>query len=185
MAGIAANQYGKALFEAAKGQGKEQELYQEAGNLLEVWENTPALSSFLNDRGTAEEDKKAFLKSLFQDRLSSLLFSFLMVMQDHGRTSEIPESLKVFRHLKEKAAGTGKALVYSAVELNAGQKRKLSSGLLSMTGLKDCRIQYEVKPELLGGLVIKVGDRVLDGSMKTQFQELKKRLLAEKGGSFL
>ena len=71
----------------------------------------------------------------------------------------------------------GTAYVTSAVELKDAQKAQIKEKLLATTQYVEFEMNYEVDPSLIGGMIIRIGDRVVDSSIKTQLYELKKQLM--------
>ena len=102
---------------------------------------------------------------------------FLAVIVDKGRQKEIPAICEYFINAVKEYKKIGVAHVASAVELNEGQKARLVEKLLNTTQYVDFEMDYQVDPSIIGGMVIRIGDRVVDSSIKTQIYELRRSLL--------
>lgn len=102
---------------------------------------------------------------------------FLSIIVEKDRQNEILDS-GIFHPEGEGIQKIGAAYVTSAVELGAEQKAALEKRLLETTGYVQFEMHYDVDASLLGGMVIRIGDRVVDSSIKTRLYELKKELSA-------
>jgi F-type H+-transporting ATPase subunit delta len=102
---------------------------------------------------------------------------FLAAVVDKGRQNEILSILDYFIGQVKEEKGIGRAQVTSAVELTDKQKEQVTKKLLTTTRYVEFEMNYIVDPSLIGGMVIRIGDRVVDSSIKTQLYELKKQLL--------
>jgi F-type H+-transporting ATPase subunit delta len=90
----------------------------------------------------------------------------------------LPEIIAAFQQVIRERQGITEAQVSSAVELNAPQKAELKSTLERVTG-KRVEATFSLEPELLGGAVVRVGDTVYDGSLRSRLNELRARLASE------
>ena len=88
----------------------------------------------------------------------------------------IPKIFEFFVDKAKEYKGIGKVKVVSATELSARQKEKLTKRLLETTKYTSFEVDYQIDPALLGGLIIRIEDRVLDSSLKTQIEKLSKGL---------
>ena len=104
--------------------------------------------------------------------------NFLLVVVDHQRAHFLPEIVAAFQQVIRERQGITEAQVSSAVELNAPQKAELESTLGRLTG-KRVEAKFSLEPELLGGAVVRVGDTVYDGSLRSRLNELRARLASE------
>ena len=98
--------------------------------------------------------------------------NFLKLVTANRRLFVIQDIIKVYRALSAKARGEITAEVTSAFALNDGQVTALKETLKASVG-KDVTLQQRVDPSLLGGLVVKVGSRMIDSSLKTKLQNMK------------
>ena len=103
---------------------------------------------------------------------------FLAIIVEKDRQSDMIPIFEYFIERVKEFKKIGAAYVTSAVELNAEQKASLEEKLLATTPYVSFDMYYEVDPELLGGMVVRIGDHVVDSSIKTRLYELKKELLA-------
>jgi F-type H+-transporting ATPase subunit delta len=109
---------------------------------------------------------------------SKIIRNFLFVMADNQRVHLLPEIVKTFELVLRKRQGVAEANITSASELNGGQKTALIQTLERLSGQK-IQAKYSLKPELLGGAVVRIGDTIYDGSVLNRLNRLRAQLAAE------
>src|SRR5690349_24355814 len=109
---------------------------------------------------------------------SNIIRNFLFVIADHRRTQLIPEIVATFQQVLRQRQGVAEAEISSAVELTAAQKKELAAALVRLTG-KKIEPRYSIDPALLGGAVVRIGDTIYDGSLRSRLNEMRARLAAE------
>lgn len=176
MAKLVSKVYGDALMEVALDGQKVDALYGEAKALDSVWEENPELAALLDNPKVVKEEKQELLEKVFRDRLSPEMFGFLTTIVEKGRHKEIRQILAYFIGQVKEYKKIGTAHVASAVALSDAQKAQVKERLLETTQYVDFEIEHIVDPSLIGGMVIRIGDRVVDSSIKTQLYELQKKL---------
>jgi len=137
------------------------------------------LRTFLASPAVSMEAKHAVIEKMVA-RLgaSKIIRNFLFVLTDHRRTQLIPEAIATFHQVIRQRQGVAEAEVSSAVELSAGQKNELAATLARVTG-KQIETKYALDPALLGGAVVRIGDTIYDGSLRSRLNEMRARLAAE------
>jgi F-type H+-transporting ATPase subunit delta len=100
------------------------------------------------------------------------------LIADHRRTQLIPEIAAAFEQVLRQRQGVAEAEVCSAVELTVAQKKELTAALERLTG-KKIEPKYSLDPSVLGGAVVRIGDTIYDGSLRTRLNEMRARLAAE------
>lgn len=169
--------YALALFKSAN--GKLDGYFSEAKELLSLWQAEPNFSRLLVAPHLLTEEKKAFLERFLKGRVDSVWLGFFTLLIDKGRIGAFPQIAENFILLAEEAKGIVRARVQSAVPLAPPQAESLRTRLEKKTGLKVV-ILPEVKPELLGGMVVILKDQIIDGSVRQRLTELREQLLAVK-----
>lgn len=177
MAKLVSRVYGDALMEAALEENEVDRLYEEARAMQEIWKENPELPAFLENPNVADEEKQDFLKTVFETRVSPEMMGLLATVQEKGRQKEIPGILDAFIHQVMEYKKIGIAWVTSAVELTGEQKKQVREKLLATTAYVDFEMHFAVDPSLIGGMLIRIGDRVVDSSIKTRLYQLEKSLL--------
>lgn len=180
MAKLIAKVYGDALFEAAQDKRNLEAVYQEAQQLGRIFREEPELMRALNHPRIVKEEKVSMMENIFSGRVSQEMMGFLTIIVDKGRQKEIPAIFAYFIQAVREFKKIGTASVTTAVELKDEQKAAVKKKLLETTPYVEFEMDYAVDPELIGGMVIRIGDRVVDSSVKTRLYELKKQLLAAK-----
>ena len=100
-----------------------------------------------------------------------------LIQLEKGRQGDIPAIFEYFITTVKEYKKIGIAYVTSAVPLSEEQKAQVTERLLTTTRYVEFEMNYEVDPSLIGGMIIRIGDRVVDSSIKTQLYELKRQLL--------
>jgi len=177
MAKLVSKVYGDALMQAAREKKKLDEVFEEALALYGIFKGQEDLVHLLNHPQVVKEEKLRIISNVFQGRVSDEMMGFLTVIVDKGRQNEILSILDYFIGQVKEAKGIGTARVTSAVELTKAQKEQVKDRLLATTRYVEFEMDYSVDPSLIGGMVIRIGDRVVDSSIKTRLYELKKQLL--------
>ncbi len=120
--------------------------------------------------------KKSALRSLVGDRLSQdLTRRFIDLMVHHGREAFLPETADAFALLYDESRNVVAADVRTAAPLDDGQVSRLKARLDGMTG-RDTRLTITTDPALVGGLVVLIGDTILDGSVRGYLEQFESRL---------
>jgi F-type H+-transporting ATPase subunit delta len=179
MAGVA-GRYASALFELASEQKKVAEvdadlakfqgLYDESADLVRMV-RSPVISS--------DDQSKAVATILGKAGAGDLTINFFKLLAKNRRLFAAPDMIRAYRALAAKARGEVNAEVSSAVALNDAQIAELKQVLKASVG-KDVTLSTRVDPSLLGGLVVKLGSRMIDSSLRTKLSGLK---VAMRGGA--
>ena len=177
MAKLVSKVYGDALFETAMEKELVDTFYEETSALLPILQANPELFSVLGNPQIVKEEV-ALLHQVFSGKIAEELMGFLSIIVEKDRQNEMISILKYFIQRVKEFKKIGAAYVTSAVELGAEQKAALEKRLLETTGYMQFEMHYDVDTSLLGGMVIRIGDRVVDSSIKTRLYELKKELSA-------
>ena len=177
MAKLVSKVYGDALMQAARDKSKLDEVFEESMELYRIFKEQQDLIHLLDHPQVVKEEKIQIIRNVFQSRLSDEMMGFLTAIVDKGRQNEILSILDYFIAQVKEEKGIGTARVTSAVEMTSAQKEQLKKRLLATTRYVEFDMDYSVDPSLIGGMVIRIGDRVVDSSIKTQLYELKKELL--------
>jgi len=137
------------------------------------------LRTFLASPAVSVDAKHAVIEKIAA-RLgaSKIIRNFLFVIADHRRTHLIPEVIAAFYEVIRQRQGVAEAEVSSAVELSAAQKKEMAATLARLTG-KKIETKYALDPALLGGAVVRIGDTIYDGSLRSRLNEMRTRLAAE------
>ncbi len=176
MAKLVSKVYGDALFETAVEKDTVDVLYEEACALITILKDNPELTALLNNPQIVNEEKVSIMDRIFSGRVSDELMGLLAIIVEKGRQNEMISIFAYFIQRVKEYKKIGSVSVVSAVELNSGQKDRLRKKLLESTDYVAFEMDYQVDPSLIGGMTIRIGDRVVDNSIKTRLYELKREL---------
>jgi F-type H+-transporting ATPase subunit delta len=172
-------EYAGALADVALASGHPETLREEVRSFAELAAASADLRNFLDSPAIPREGKQELLAKLVARMgASEQLRNFLFVLVDHRRTGLLADIAQAFESTLLERMGVAEASVTSARELSPPQKQKLAGRLESVTG-KKIEARYTVDPTLVGGLVVRVGSTVYDGSVRAQLDRLAARLTRE------
>lgn len=177
MAKLVSETYGEALFSLGLEKGLVDSLMEEIIELNKILEDNPGFSKLMNHPDVGRDDKLSVLSNVFEGKLSDTLFGFLKVLIVKGRYGALNGIFDYYTGRYKEYHRIGVAYVRSAVELTEGQRDKIEKRLLETTGFDRMEMHFSVEKELIGGLVIRIGDRVVDSSVRTKLDGLQRQLL--------
>jgi len=167
--------YAEALFELALEKGQAEDLEVEFGHLADLIRDQSEFALFLESPAIAKADKKACLTKVFEGRISDLLIDFLKVVAEKDRLDCLLDMQAGFSRLADQHAGRIQGILTTAVELSQEQQDRISKQIdLAMN--KTIELETLVDPSILGGMVLKIGDTLMDGSVKRSLGRLEKQL---------
>ncbi len=176
MAKLVSRTYGDALFELGLEENKLDELLEEAQFVRTAFLENEELIKVLHHPEVTKEEKLTFISNVLKGFVSEEMQGLMHMVIVKDRYSDIISILEYFIHAVKEYKGIGSASVLSAVELDDAQKDAIEKKLLKTTKYVSFEIDYEVDPSILGGLIIRIEDRVVDSSLKTQLDKLKTQL---------
>ena len=177
MAKLISKTYGDALFELAVEENKVDELLGEIVQLQEILKSNEEFGKLLTHPKIIKEEKLKVVTNVFKGRISDELLGFLTIVISKDRYQDIDEILEYFLTEVKKYKGIGVATVTTAMPLRDDQCKKIEQKLLDTTEYKSMEMHYKLDTTLIGGMVIRIGDRVVDSSISTKLNELQKELL--------
>ncbi len=176
MARLVAGTYGDALISLAEEENKIDALYEEVLSLQEILKENPDFSVLMNHPKVTKEEKQRTLEEVFGGRMDAELLGFLKLLLQKDRYSELPAILERFVAAVKERRGIGVAYVSTPAELDAGRKKQIEDKLVSTTKYRTMEMHYAVDESLIGGMVIRIGDKVVDSSIRTKLEGLKREL---------
>ena len=176
MAKLVGSTYGDALFELAVESGKVEEWLPEANGIVTILENNGELSKLMNHPKIVKEEKVQVLEGIFKGRISDEILGLMCMLITKNHYGEMKSVFSYFIHQVKEYRNIGTAYVTSALPLSEIQKMLIQEKLLATTKYVSFEIHYSVDESLIGGMVIRIGDRVVDGSVKNKLQNLTREL---------
>ena len=177
MAKLVSKTYGEALFELAIEENRLDEFLEEAELTLKLIRENPDFSTLMNHPRIDMEEKVKVVETVFGGNLSKEITGLMRLIVQKDRYREVEDILCWFIDQVKSEKGIGKAQVVSAQPLTDAQKAQVEKRLLQTTSFKQMEMDYRVDESLIGGLRIRIGDRVVDSSISTRLYDLKKELL--------
>ena len=168
--------YAEALMSLAKEKNITDAIGTDVRNLLTLMQESAELKTFLGSPLVKAEDKKAVIKQVAGD-INPFLLNFLLLLVDKGRIGFTEGVFKKYLEILRKLNNVVLAEVTSAVRLYEGEAEKLVAKIKNLTGASDVEIETKIDPDIIGGVVIKVGSQVYDASLKGQLRRISLNML--------
>ena len=167
--------YAEALFSVVQAEGELDRVEDELYRFANILESNHELKQALSDQGVDRVQRAKILDELLGDKVSPHTLSLLTFVVEQGRARQLPQILEATSSLVAEARQAVIAEVRTAVELDDAQKAELAKALSKATG-KKVEIKVILDPSVIGGVVAKVGDIVIDGSIKRRLDQLKEQV---------
>jgi F-type H+-transporting ATPase subunit delta len=172
-----AHTYAQALLDAAEKRGQGGEVLEEFDSLVrDVFPAAPHLEGFLGSRAISRKRKPPVIRSAFQGRASEVFLNFLLVLNDHERLDLLRPILSAYRQLYEERTGRVRVRVRTAAPLPDDQRGRLEQELRAAFR-REPILETHVDPDLLGGLVVQVGDWVFDDSVRSRLANIRNQMI--------
>ena len=171
-----ARRYAKALLLIGKEDGQAETYRGELESFAKLIESETQLEQAITNPLYNAADREKVLKAIIEKlNLSKVMSSFLMLLFDKGRIGFISNINEFYQKLADDLKGVAKASLASATELSTEIVEKIRTTLSEKTG-KEIILEVKQDPSLIGGIVTRIGDLVLDGSIKTQLLNMRESL---------
>ena len=175
MAELVVKRYATALFEQAHEDNAVAQYETEVNTIVEALKETPDFMAVLENHRITIEEKITFIDNIFGDKVAGPIVGLMVLMVKKSRQSYITEVLDSFLEMAKEERGIIKATVTSAVALNETQLEQIKAKLQAGTG-KVIELETIIDNSIIAGLVIRVGDKVIDASVQGEMRTLKKQL---------
>ena len=177
MAKLIAGTYGDALFELAVEQNLTDSLMQEIDFLQTVLKENSDFEKILLHPEIPKQEKLRLIDNVFKGRISDALTGFLRIVVTKGRYENLPDIFAYFIARVKEYKKIGVARVVSAIPLRDEQKQRIEQRLLETTRYETMEIDYQVDESSIGGLMIRIGDRVVDSTIRSRLNALTGSLM--------
>ncbi|WP_119326969.1 ATP synthase F1 subunit delta [Companilactobacillus musae] len=168
--------YSKALYEVAEEQNSVDEMLADLKSLKTVYEENPSLSFALAGRSISRTEKLKILETL-KSQFNELMQDFLGLVFENNRMDCITEIADAFIEKFDEDNGIVEATVTTTIDLDEAQTQNLESVVKKRFSVNKVNLTKIVDPSIIGGVIIRVGDQVVDGSVVKRFNDIKKTLL--------
>ena len=176
MAKLVSKVYGDALFSLALEENKLDEVWEEVKLLSSALQENKEFTNMMTHPDMTQEKGLALLEEAFGGKLSDVMMGFFQVLVKKGRFSEILSVLDYFQKEAKEYKKIGVVYVTSPTGLTEEQQSSIVERLTQISGYQSLEMNYVVDPGLLGGIRIRIGDRVVDNSIQTKLEEMTRSL---------
>lgn len=173
--GKIAIRYAKALFEAAQEGNKLETVRNDLMGFLDLDQSLPEFRDLLESPVLSAAQKKEILSILFAEKVEDLSMRFVVLLTENKREVYLPSVCRVFMDMYKAMQGVKSAVVTTAGQLETGTVEAVRK---SLEDYYKCKIELEtsIKPELIGGFVLRVEDQQLDTSVASQLRKIRQGL---------
>ncbi len=172
--------YAEALMSIAQANGLEDHFGDELKGFLWLLGESKDFEAFLANPLLKPQDKKAIIRQIAGEGVNPLLVNFLLFLVDRRRIIFLSAIAQKYLELLRKLRNAVLADVTSASELSDEQKNAIAEKVKTMTGAASVEISTKIDPSLIGGVIVKVGDQVLDASLRGQLRRLSINLMSNR-----
>ncbi len=168
--------YASALMSLARSQDLAEQFGENVRSLLNLLQSSEQLRDFFANPFVKAEDKKAVLGQIVGESIHPYMRNFLMLLVDRRRILLLEPICQQYLALLRELNQTVLAEVTSAVELTEAQQQAVRDKVMAMTNAHQVELDSKLDPDLIGGVIIKVGSQVIDASLRGQLRRLSLRL---------
>ena len=168
--------YAQALMSLAKTENLSDRFGEDASSILKLLKESPDLDQFLASPVIDLDAKKAVLQQVLGDQVHPHIRNFLLLIVDHRRIAFLSGILKQYQALLRELNQTALAQIISTVPLNEAQQQTVRERVIALTGAQNVEIETTIDPDLIGGVIIKVGSQIIDASLRGQLRRISLRL---------
>lgn len=177
MAKLVEQTYGEALFQTAMETNQLDAFLEEVKLIQTVLEQNPEWDRLMKHPKISKQEKVEIMKGAFAGRISREMTGFLELILTKERYGQLQAVFRYFTEKVKEEKKIGTAYVTTPMELSEIRKSDIQDRLLATTSYLTMEMHYAVDPSLIGGMVIRIKDRVVDSSIRTKLAEMKKELL--------
>ncbi len=172
-----AKKYAAAMFELAQEENKLVQCDKQLAQIGKLFKDCPDLKSFMDNPQIDLHAKKDLMSKILSDGFNQSVSNFMLLLIDKHRISLLTEIITSFHELSNEAQGIQVAYAKTAMALSREQKAVLVSKLESITE-KRIQLKTATDPSIIGGIIIKINDKLIDGSVVSQIKSIEKQLMA-------
>lgn len=167
-----AEPYAQALMSLAESHDITRSVGEDCRSILEILEESAELRTFISSPVIKDEDKRSVLNRILGDDIHHYLRNFIMLLVDKRRIVFLEAICEQYLALLRKLTNTVLAEVTASTELSDGQRRDVIDKIKALTGAESVELKTDVDPDLIGGVIIKVGSQVFDASLRGQLRRI-------------
>lgn len=172
MAKLVGSTYASSLFEVAKDIEKIDVIFNELDFIVAQFRDNKNFYQFFISPKVSKEKRKEIISNVYGGKVSDELLNFLKILIDKNRSNTIFEIKEVFQRLLDDHRNVKRVTVESVVELTDEHKGKLIKKLSEMTGC-EIVLKNEIKPEILGGIIMRIDNEIIDDSVLSKLNSIQ------------
>jgi F-type H+-transporting ATPase subunit delta len=169
--------YAEALIELALQKNSVDVFQQELQSIVNIFNQQHDFKSFFLDPEINVNVKKETMKKLFDGKLSTELVNFLLLLLDKGRTGYLGGICKEYIELADKIKNVLYMTITSAAPIEQSQVNAIKDKYRKLHNASDVKTELVIDKSLIGGIKVKIGDKVIDGSIKGRLESLKELIV--------
>lgn len=175
MAELIARRYAQALFEVAYEDNQHKKVEEELFQIVNIFESNPDFYELIRTPLITTQNKKQVLKDVFQGKISQELFNFCYILLDKTRETYIFDIAKQFKLMCDKVENSTEAVVITVVPMAQEDIANLENKLSAVSN-KQVKLINEIDASIVGGILIKIGDKIIDGTIRNRLWNIKQQL---------
>ncbi|HLR67724.1 F0F1 ATP synthase subunit delta [Virgibacillus alimentarius] len=173
---VVAKRYAEALFQLGKEKANLDQLVEELQVVREVFQTNQKLYTFLEHPRISIVTKKQFLDEAFKGLGQDVVNTIKLLVERH-RSVLTPSIISHFMQMVNDAKGINEAVVYSVKALSDAEKEQLEKSLAKRLNTKSVKLENKVDPSVVGGLKIRIGNTILDGTINGKLRRIKRDII--------
>ncbi len=177
MAKLVSKTYGEALFTIAMEENKGTLYLEEVEGIRTILKENPNFDKMMLHPAIPKQEKLSLVEQAFAGRVSDEITGFMKLVVQKERYDQLQEIFQYFIDKIKEVQKIGIAHVTTAIELSDRQKEQVRSRLLETTDFRAMEMHYQVDSKIIGGMVVRIGDRVVDSSIRSKLDDLTRQLL--------
>lgn len=164
--------YAEALLDLANERGNVDEIEGQLKDLIGLWRSQPAFLGLMTSAAIDDDARRASLRRIFAGRVHEIVLNLMLVMNDKGRTMLLGAVCEAFFRLLDSQRGRQRVYVTTAVALSDELRAKLSQEVRRIAAMQPV-FEERVDPAVVGGIVVQIGDRVIDTSIRLRLRQVR------------
>ncbi len=168
--------YANALIGFGQKNGSTEKLLEQLGAVTDVLHDVPKLNGALQSPGIATADKVSLLEKTLGSKVDGKLMDFLKIILEKGRFDCLPAIRSSAEKIFDEISGRVQATVTTAEPIEESVRKRIEKSLSTKLG-KQIQLESRVDPSVIGGMVVRIGDTVYDGSVQSQLSQVRSRAI--------
>ncbi|MBM4339612.1 MAG: F0F1 ATP synthase subunit delta [Deltaproteobacteria bacterium] len=168
--------YAEALFQVVQAEEVLDRVEEELTRLKNALETNPEVKEFLSNLQISPEGKKSALSQIFGEKVSTITLNWLNLVIDQGRQRKLPNIIETFFTLAQESREKVTAEVITSVPLTEDLVQRLEKEL-SKASKKQVFLKPMIDESILGGVIVKIENKIIDGSVKHRLEEIKQEMV--------